>query len=58
VTKEQLNSRVMQLTELRNTLRHSRTLNEIVTKDGEAAILWSTSVLQSSSAPSLSGETG
>ncbi len=46
VTKEQLNSRIMQLAELRNTLRHSRTLSDIVTKDGEAAILWFTSVLQ------------
>ena len=51
VSKEQLNARVMQLAELRNTLRHSRTLSEIVTKDGEAAILWFTSVLQSTSAP-------
>jgi len=58
VTKEQLNNRVMQLAELRNNLRHSRTLTEIVTKDGEAAILWFTSVLQSSSAPGLSGEAG
>jgi len=39
-TKEQLNARFMQLAELRNTLRHSRTLSDVVLKDGEAAILW------------------
>lgn len=55
-TKEQLNNRTMQLAELRNALRHSRTLNEIVIKDGEAAILWFTSALKSRPAPRQRGE--
>jgi hypothetical protein len=39
-TKEALALRFAQLAELRNTIRHSRTLTEIAIKDGEAAILW------------------
>jgi hypothetical protein len=39
-TKEQLNSRFAQLTALRNALRHSRSPDDVTTKDGEAALLW------------------
>lgn len=39
-TKETLNLRFGQLAELRNRIRHSRTLDEVTRKDGEAALLW------------------
>jgi hypothetical protein len=39
-TKEMLASRGGQLAELRNTIRHSRTMNDVTRKDGEAALLW------------------
>ncbi len=38
--KEQLHVRFSHLAELRNCLSHSRAVNEITQKDGEAAILW------------------
>jgi hypothetical protein len=44
-TKEALNSKFDQLAELRNGIRHSRAVNEIVRKEGEAAILWFKHVL-------------
>jgi hypothetical protein len=46
-TKEGLNGRFAQLAELRNTLRHSRTVDEVTRKDGEAALLWFRQVLLS-----------
>jgi hypothetical protein len=39
-TKPQLTNRFAQLAELRNSIRHSRTVTEIVRRDGEAALLW------------------
>jgi len=39
-TKEALAARFGQLAELRNAIRHSRTLTDVAIKDGEAAILW------------------
>jgi len=39
-TKETLALRFGQLAELRNGIRHSRTLPDVSIKDGEAAILW------------------
>ena len=45
VTKEQLQARFGQLAALRNALRHSRTVDDITKKDGEAALLWFTGVL-------------
>lgn len=39
-TKEVFNSRCAQLAELRNAIRHSRDLNDVTRKDGEAALLW------------------
>jgi len=39
-TKEVLEMRFTQLAELRNTIRHSRTVTSIVRNDGEAAISW------------------
>lgn len=44
-TKESLNGRFGQLAELRNGIRHSRTVDEVTRKDGEAAILWFSQVL-------------
>ncbi len=45
VSKDTLNLRFGQLAELRNGIRHSRSVNEIVRKEGEAAILWFKQVL-------------
>ncbi|HEX5736038.1 MAG TPA: DUF262 domain-containing protein [Blastocatellia bacterium] len=45
VSKETLNAKFGQLAELRNGIRHSRTVNEITRKEGEAAILWFEQVL-------------
>ena len=39
-SKEITATRFGQLAELRNGIRHSRQVNDIVRKDGEAAILW------------------
>ena len=44
-TKEALNAKFDQLAELRNGIRHSRAVSEIVRKEGEAAILWFEQVL-------------
>ena len=43
--KEQLNIKFNQFAKLRNTIRHSRTADEITLKEGEAAILWFNQVL-------------
>jgi hypothetical protein len=45
-TKEGLATRFGQLAELRNGIRHSRTVDEVTRKDGEAALLWFKQVLQ------------
>lgn len=39
-TKEQLSNRFGQLSELRNSIRHNRSLDDVTKKDGEAAISW------------------
>jgi hypothetical protein len=39
-TKEALEVKFNQLAELRNGIRHSRTVDEVTRKEGEAAILW------------------
>lgn len=44
--KETLMAKFGQLGELRNSIRHSRSVNEITRKEGEAAILWFGQVLQ------------
>ena len=44
-TKETLNARCGGLAELRNTIRHSRPLNDVTKKDGEAALMWFDQVL-------------
>ena len=44
-TKETLSGRCDQLAELRNTIRHSRPLNDVTRKDGEAALMWFGQVL-------------
>jgi hypothetical protein len=43
--KETLANKFDQLAELRNGIRHSRTVSEITRKEGEAAILWFQQVL-------------
>jgi hypothetical protein len=44
-TKEALNAKFDQLAELRNGIRHSRAVSEVVRKEGEAAIIWFRQVL-------------
>jgi hypothetical protein len=44
-TKEILNQRFAQLAELRNSIRHSRTVDEVTRKEGEAAAIWFKRVL-------------
>jgi hypothetical protein len=44
-TKEQLQVRFDQLAALRNALRHSRAVDDITRKDGEAALLWFSAAL-------------
>jgi len=39
-TEEQVDARFMQIAELRNAIRHSRTLTDVAIKDGEAALAW------------------
>ncbi len=48
-TKEALNSRFGQLAELRNGIRHSRSVDKVTRKDGEAALLWFEQILPSPS---------
>jgi hypothetical protein len=43
--KEALVKRFDQLAELRNGIRHSRTVDEVTRKEGEAALLWFKQVL-------------
>lgn len=45
-SKEALNGKFDQLAELRNAIRHSRNVDEIKRKEGEAAILWFDQVLR------------
>jgi hypothetical protein len=45
-SKENLTTRFNQLAELRNGIRHSRTVDEVTRKDGEAAILWFEGILR------------
>lgn len=46
--KEMLVQRFGQLAELRNGIRHSRTVDEVTRKEGEAALLWFQQVIASS----------
>jgi hypothetical protein len=43
--KETLAKRFDQLAELRNAVRHSRTVDDVTRKDGEAALSWFQQVL-------------
>ena len=45
-SKEQLTIKFDQLAELRNAIRHSRTVDQIHQKEGEAAILWFEQILK------------
>lgn len=44
-TAKMMNTWCGQLAELRNTIRHSRPLNDVTRKDGEAALIWSRQAL-------------
>jgi hypothetical protein len=44
-SKQVLETRCGQMAELRNVVRHTRTLDEVTRKDGEAALTWFTQVL-------------
>lgn len=44
--KEKLNMRFDQLADLRNSIRHSRTVTDILRQDGQAALLWFEFVLK------------
>lgn len=46
INKETLAKRFDQLAELRNGIRHSRTVDEVTRKEGEAALLWFQQVLE------------
>jgi hypothetical protein len=46
-SKEGVAARFDQLAELRNSIRHSRSVTDIIRKDGEAALLWFKQVLTS-----------
>ena len=43
--REALPAKLGQLSELRNSLRHSRAVDEVTRKEGEAALLWFERVL-------------
>jgi hypothetical protein len=45
-SKEIIATRFEQLAELRNSIRHSRKVHDVVRKDGEAAILWFTNAIE------------
>lgn len=55
-SKESLAGRFSQLADLRNRLRHSRAVDDITRKDGEAAILWFRQVLGKQIPHSIEGE--
>lgn len=44
-TKEALGQKFSQLADLRNSIRHSRTVDEVTLKEGEASVLWFNKVL-------------
>ncbi len=51
VNKEFLLGKFDRLAELRNAIRHSRTVNDITRKEGEAAVLWFEQVLGGRASP-------
>ena len=50
-TKENLVGRFNQLAALRNAIRHSRTVDDVIRKDGELALLWFRRLLGSKPRP-------
>jgi len=50
-SKPNVELRFRQLGDLRNTIRHSRDINEIIIKEGEAAISWFGSILKTYRSP-------
>jgi hypothetical protein len=44
-SKGTLSNRFSQLAELRNSIRHSRSVSEVARKDGEASLLWFEAIL-------------
>jgi hypothetical protein len=55
VTKELLSAKFGQLAALRNAIRHVRTVDKIVQKEGEAAVLWFDRVLSKSTTADKQG---
>jgi hypothetical protein len=55
-TKEGLASRFSQLADLRNAIRHSRSVSDVAIKDGEAAVLWFGQVFDSLDRDATDGE--
>jgi len=51
--KETLAAKFGQLAELRNGIRHSRSVDEVTRKEGEAAILWFEQVLGKDGSPTM-----
>ena len=49
-SKGNVETRFGQLADLRNSIRHSRTVTDVTRKDGEAAILWFENILEKQSA--------
>ncbi len=45
-SKETLNTKFQQFSDLRNGIRHSRTVDDISRMEGEAALLWFEKILQ------------
>lgn len=45
-SKEALSTKFDQMAELRNSIRHSRTVGEVVRKEGEAALIWFNEILK------------
>lgn len=52
-TKPGLNGRFDQLAGLRNSIRHSRSVTEVVRKDGEAALIWFEEILKARAAEAI-----
>ncbi len=50
--KDMLNTRFGQIAELRNAIRHSRSISDVTVKDGEAALLWFGAALDGAGATS------
>ena len=57
-SKDILGTRFQQFAELRNSIRHSRSVDEITRKEGEVALLWFEKILEKSQRNLSSGQEG